>query len=89
MFKVPDDPVPKSKVVRFGVSAKQRVEQEVQRDQLSMAVDVVSDLPANAAPRARHPQAFLDDRPLELEVILDCQVVLVLLTHVIWWRRDN
>lgn len=86
MFKVPYDPVAQSQT---RMSTKQRMQGKVERDNLGMAVNVVADLPTEAATFLENPNAFRDDNLLLGKVVVKCDPLLVMLTNVVWWRRDD
>ena len=85
MLKMPDNSVAKPHLVSGGIHRKQRVEQQIQRYHLSVTIDVIPYLPANAATGANNSHALIYDLPLEFEVVFNRQILFVLLPHVVRW----
>ena len=61
---------------------EKRVQDCVQWDDLAV-IDIVADLPANRPMRMQHPDAFLDDARLFLQVGSERQLVLVTFADVV------
>jgi hypothetical protein len=89
MLEVPDNSVPQSQFCRFYERGKKGVKQNVQRDHLPVAVDMVPHLPANTPTTARDTYRFLDNAPLEFDIRFDSEIPFVLLPHVVRGRCDH
>jgi hypothetical protein len=69
VLKMPDYAVPQSEACRCFVLRKERVQEQVKRDDLAVAVDVVADLPADAPALTNDADALRDDSFLDLNVL--------------------
>jgi len=86
VLEVPDDPVPNPQLVRICEGSEERVKQKIQRNHLPMAVDVIPDLPTNAAAGLNYANALGNDSSLEFKITFDCEVAFVFLPDVVGWR---
>jgi hypothetical protein len=82
--ELPYDPVPHAEAKRL----KQREELDVKRNDLPI-VDIIANLPADAAFRMQYPEAFLNHFVLLVEIGVEAKALLVFLPKVVWGRRDD
>lgn len=87
MLEVPNDAIPKANPRRPPMTKKEAVDNEVERDDLLVTVDMIADLPADATARTDDPHALGDYRSLSIDVLLHSLLRFVRLAHVVGRRR--